>query len=331
MKREDNGRDGQELQEQQRQHSSCNKRNNNNIEKVERSSTLYEVFQKYDTDSSGLLSIEELKVALQDAGRPNVTVGEIHTILRDKMKKKGVAIGNATEISLQDFQTLYDESQLYEIFQQIDVDDSGSITIHELANAFQQNLNIQIPESKLVRLLFDKVDEDLNGRITYLEFQSFFHHMPMATLRSITKSWSNLISDGGIDIGSDLVPPQLNDKLSTSTSEATSRNMPLYRFLWAGGLGGIFSRTITAPLEVVKLRAQINSNYKGMVEEWKYCLRKQGLRGLFVGNMTNCLRIFPHAGIGCVAYSRYVQWLPSDHELDRMEFVSIEIKYLLFF
>ena len=52
----------------------------------------------------------------------------------------------------------------------------------------------------------------------------------------------------GLDIGSDMTPAALPPK-----------EIPLARFMIAGGLAGIVSRTATAPLETLKLIAQVSS------------------------------------------------------------------------
>ncbi len=260
---------------------------------------ILEIFEKHDTDGSGLLSVEELQAALKEAGR-NLSPGEVHDVLIKTDKDGDMSIDPS------EFITLFDESRLLHVFQEIDTDMSGSITVPELAEAFA-GLDILIPEDKLTDLL-TKVDYNSDGSVTFEEFEEFFRHVPMADLRSIADRWANL---SGLDTGSDLVP-----SLPSSKS-----NLPLWQFVLAGGIGGTVSRTATAPLEFVKLKAQISTNYRGMFHEWRSCFRAKGVAGLYAGNGANCLRIFPHAGLGCLAYSRFVKWLPSDSELDYMEFV----------
>ena len=51
----------------------------------------------------------------------------------------------------------------------------------------------------------------------------------------------------GTDVGTDLAPP------------IPPKDLPLYQFLLAGGFGGISSRTTTAPLERVKIQAQMGN------------------------------------------------------------------------
>ena len=61
-----------------------------------------------------------------------------------------------------------------------------------------------------------------------------------------------------------------------------------------GGLSGVISRTLTAPLELYKIQRQNafipNSTVRAV-------LKKEGLRYLWKGNGTNCVRVFPQTAI----------------------------------
>ena len=70
----------------------------------------------------------------------------------------------------------------------------------------------------------------------------------------------------------------------------------------AGGTGGICSRTATAPLERVKILAQVGTTRESMFETWGKIIQHQGLRGLWRGNLVNCLRVFPFGGLVTFSY-----------------------------
>ena len=62
------------------------------------------------------------------------------------------------------------------------------------------------------------------------------------------------------------------------------------RDLLIGGISGIVSRTITAPLELWKIQQQ---NYFIPNSTFRDVLQKEGMRYLWKGNYANCIRIFP--------------------------------------
>lgn len=69
-----------------------------------------------------------------------------------------------------------------------------------------------------------------------------------------------------------------------------------------GGAAGIVSRTATAPLEL--LRLQIQNNYLKH-NSLSGVIQKEGLRHLWKGNLTNCLRVFPQYAINFMLYEKF--------------------------
>ena len=61
-----------------------------------------------------------------------------------------------------------------------------------------------------------------------------------------------------------------------------------------GGMSAIISRTLTAPLELYKTQRQ---NYFIPDATIRSVLRKEGIRYLWKGNYTNCIRAFPQFAI----------------------------------
>ena len=85
-------------------------------------------------------------------------------------------------------------------------------------------------------------------------------------------------------------------------------SVPLSTFLVAGAIGGVASRTFTAPLEKIKIDCQAkNMTPSAAITR---VVRLQGISGFFAGNMANCLRVAPYAGSVCVAYKICLGILP---------------------
>lgn len=57
-----------------------------------------------------------------------------------------------------------------------------------------------------------------------------------------------------------------------------------------GGFAGIISRTATAPIELFKLQRQNNYLKENTI---RHVIKNEGIRHLWKGNMTNCIRVFP--------------------------------------
>lgn len=72
-----------------------------------------------------------------------------------------------------------------------------------------------------------------------------------------------------------------------------------YIDFFIGGLSGIISRTLTAPLELAKIQQQNTYMPNTSLRE---VLQKEGITGLWKGNYSNCVRIFPQMSINYAFY-----------------------------
>ena len=67
-----------------------------------------------------------------------------------------------------------------------------------------------------------------------------------------------------------------------------------------GGIAGVISRTMTAPLELLKIQDQ---NSFMPHSSLRATLQKEGVVGLWKGNYTNCIRIFPQMAINYAVFN----------------------------
>lgn len=91
--------------------------------------------------------------------------------------------------------------------------------------------------------------------------------------------------------------------------------------LFIGGIAGIVSRTSTAPIELWKIQRQNSFMPHSTIRD---VYRKEGLRGLWKGNGTNCLRIFPQLSINYDIYNRSKReiWEPIFQNKDSIHLCS---------
>ena len=86
-----------------------------------------------------------------------------------------------------------------------------------------------------------------------------------------------------------------------------------FRQMFAGGGAGAISRTLTAPVERVKVVLQVQAvskvpesqKFKGIVDCFIGIYRQQGIRGYWRGNGVNVLRIIPNSAIKFATYDHY--------------------------
>jgi len=83
--------------------------------------------------------------------------------------------------------------------------------------------------------------------------------------------------------------------------------------LFCGGMAGVLSRSIVAPIDRVKILLQtqavaagMSSNkYGGVVGTLRTVVQEEGVKMLWRGNATNCIRIMPYAALQFWSYDFY--------------------------
>lgn len=113
-----------------------------------------------------------------------------------------------------------------------------------------------------------------------------------------------------------------------SVSESLSAfwaNAERTKFLLAGAVAGIVSRTAVSPLEVVATAQMVRGGNKNMMSELTELFQSEGIKGFFKGNGANCLKVAPTRGVQFFAFEsfkkRLVVWkrvsmgLPEDADV----------------
>lgn len=195
---------------------------------------LLSLFKKLDKDGSGNISLEELSLACSDLSI-KLTEDEKRRFLRADSSGDHL-------LDFEEFCSFYTQS-LQGVFDDIDKDKSGEISVAELEDAFKK-LGQSVNRRELKALLA-QVDKDKNGRVDFNEFSEYFISLPSPSVRAVLEQWSSGLS---VDVGSDLAPPVIPPP-----------SMKIGLTLFAGGMAGIVSRTATAPLEKIKILAQVSS------------------------------------------------------------------------
>lgn len=238
------------------------------------------------------------------------TDGELDGLLRrigaGKAATTAAADADAELFTFSDTLALVKTRRLQQAFRTMDTDHDGTLDAGEL-QAFLQEEGLSVSPQQ-VQAMLDAVDRDADGTVDFADF----HRMFLAHADDLSKLGSVWMALASVDTGSDFsaVPPP--------------KSVPLWRFVLAGGMGGVVSRTLTAPLERIKILAQTSAegsatHGKGMRALVGEVVAKEGVRGLWAGNGANVVRVFPFGGLVCLCYSRFINWFPTDAEFDLME------------
>ena len=83
------------------------------------------------------------------------------------------------------------------------------------------------------------------------------------------------------------------------------------KFLLAGAVAGIVSRTAVSPLEVVATAQMVRGGNEGTFTELTNLFKAEGIKGFFKGNAANCLKVAPTRGVQFFAFESFKKKLVS--------------------
>eukprot|EP01138_Halocafeteria_seosinensis_P010535 gb/GECG01010757.1/.p1 GENE.gb/GECG01010757.1/~~gb/GECG01010757.1/.p1 ORF type:complete len:701 (+),score=59.54 gb/GECG01010757.1/:1-2103(+) len=157
----------------------------------------------------------------------------------------------------------------------------------------------ELDEETATRMI-EVLDQDKDGTIDYTEFKRAFEDVEgQLTKERLRIVWLQR-SKSNVDFSG-------NDFSSLLPGGSISLDINSFRLFLAGGLGGLVSRTATAPIERVRLLQQTRGSSFGSA---KYILEsiiyQQGIRGLWQGNLANCLKAIPQSALVCAVYGSSV-------------------------
>jgi solute carrier family 25 phosphate transporter 23/24/25/41 len=107
----------------------------------------------------------------------------------------------------------------------------------------------------------------------------------------------------------------------TSDNKSSSVLKWIKNFL-AGGVAGAVSRTLTAPLERLKILYQVNykgSNPPNIIKGLSEIVQKDGVRGLFRGNFVNVCKATPDTSIKFAVFELFKQLMRGDDETQTLQ------------
>lgn len=273
--------------------ASCSKRGRGRPWQ-ERESRLRELFSRIDTMENGYIGQEDLDMFAQSLRMPRAFVHDF--------VDEGDQSGDG-RMSFEEFAAFVrsKEISLQASFDSLEPDAKGRISGSRLKKnlknmeirAGRYNSRRKIRRKGVEKMLRHVDDEAV---LTASDFRDMMILIPSGQLQTVSPYYMKV----GLDMGTRRLP--IPDRRKDGSP---------WGHLFAGGLAGIASKTVSSPLNVVAVRSIAGgggSSTPSMREIWKMMAqicKAEGARGLFKGNMANSASSAPGKAIDFFAYATY--------------------------
>ncbi|KAL0491940.1 mitochondrial substrate carrier family protein C [Acrasis kona] len=184
---------------------------------------------------------------------------------------------------------------LRKLFDEIDTNKDGKLTIDEVREALPRLHIHPYTQDQLARMM-KQVDKDLDGTISFDEWRTLLCLIPASNIEVLFQYWQEaaVIDD---------TPEGLMLATSMPLAPSTTPFMDSIKVFAAGGISGAASRTITAPLERLKIMYQVSTEKPpSVIRGLEQMYRNDGISGLFRGNLTNVLKVVPEKSLKFLSF-----------------------------
>eukprot|EP00667_Euglena_gracilis_P007744 EG_transcript_7829 len=243
------------------------------------------IFRKLDVDGDGLLSEADMVRGLERLGLPTRRHITHHVMKRADLDRDGL-------LNFEEFNAYceWKEQYLRREFDRLDRKKRSVLSVEDIKQALKDlGVNANGPEMKS---LVAHIEGDMHGYVDFSEWCRLFGFVPFDKegFRLWFEVWQR---QGPFNAMENNVLP--NDEALAPSVTFTS-----------GAVSGIVSRTVTAPLERLKILAQLRGTNIGadlLPARWgvlsgiRAMRQEGGLHSLFRGNLANCLKVAPQGGI----------------------------------
>jgi solute carrier family 25 phosphate transporter 23/24/25/41 len=234
-------------------------------------------FESIDTNHDGVIDLSELRHALQGIDIP-VSQKLMNMIQNSCDKDHDGMIDEQEFINFCDHQ----DNTFRKIFDSIDRNKNGYIEVKDMIPMLR-SLDYKLSEEEIEDLV-KKLDIDNDNKVTYAEFIQFYHLIPINNIRNAFDVWITDKPDFD-NISISPILPRHDKKANAAT------------IMIAGGVAGAISRTLTAPLDRLKIILQASQTETHLVKSFVKIYREEGLWAYFKGNGTNVAKIIPETAM----------------------------------
>jgi len=269
-----------------------------------------QLFTSLDLNNDGRIDFHDLSTALQRGKNQNHHHHKL-SLIKNFFRKSD--LDKSGDVSIEEFleYARKNEKQLRIVFNRFDINQDGKIDASEMQKVLQSELGVHVDlwrvKSVLGRMSSDFSEDPDTFSLTWEEFRDHLLLTGQSSLPEFLRYWRYSTFTDQEDF------PEIPEDLPADAPSGI-----WWRHLVAGGVAGAVSRTVTAPLDRVKVFLPVHGRATGsMLMTVRSMLAEGGLISLWRGNGVNVLKIAPESALKFLAYEEGKRLLKgkSDREL----------------
>jgi solute carrier family 25 phosphate transporter 23/24/25/41 len=254
---------------------------------------LERVFRRLDTHGNGQLDRNEIHAALMERDLPCSKASLDRFFERADRDGDGV-------VTLLEFKAFCkaQELELRRVYDEVDRNGDGKLTAKEIRTG-AASLGFQL-SAEQVRALLQRADRDRDGVVSFQEWAAFLRLLPVVNQAAVFEAFGATVLVDHAQ-GENTPPAE-----RTSRPKSTEGLIALLAAkLYSGGIAGATSRTLTAPIDRLKMLMQTappGQHSVGMLQCMRSIYAEGGVPAFFRGNSVNVLKIAPETAIKFLAF-----------------------------
>ncbi|XP_006634834.2 solute carrier family 25 member 24, like isoform X1 [Lepisosteus oculatus] len=243
------------------------------------------LFLRLDANSDGFIAVDELRKEMKKIG-VSAAEEKAQAILGD------YDLNNDGRLDYEEFLTyMMDREKKWKInFQVLDKNNCGVIDQEDIIDLFKE-LGVVISKQHAKKII-QMMDCDNSMTVDWNEFLQHIILNPAEDIAELVSSWKRSMV---FDVGESRPLPM--DFTREETDSGAWK-----KYILAGGIADAVSRTVTAPIDRIKIQLQVYGS--GAVSHGLREIRAGGIKSMWQGNAVNVMKGTPQSTLQCLIYNR---------------------------